>query len=81
MYEVKNNSACANISPYVRNARKCIQCVLSSQCVEVTAVLFLAFFKQMFDKEIKGFVYSLEGSSQTHRMQLPKDGKTPRKYS
>ncbi|MCJ8729420.1 hypothetical protein PDJAM_G00106180 [Pangasius djambal] len=26
---------------------------------------------------MKGFVYSLEGSSQTHRMQLPKDGKTP----
>ncbi|XP_026766932.3 uncharacterized protein C3orf67 homolog isoform X2 [Pangasianodon hypophthalmus] len=32
---------------------------------------------KMFDKEMKGFVYSLEGSSQTHRMQLPKDGKTP----
>ncbi|KAM9483374.1 protein CFAP20DC [Clarias gariepinus] len=31
---------------------------------------------KMFDKEIKGFLYSLEGSSQTHRMQLPKDGKT-----
>ncbi|XP_060774248.1 uncharacterized protein C3orf67 homolog [Neoarius graeffei] len=32
---------------------------------------------KMFDKEIKGFVYSFEGSSQTHRMQLPKDGKMP----
>ncbi|XP_047670091.1 uncharacterized protein C3orf67 homolog isoform X2 [Tachysurus fulvidraco] len=32
---------------------------------------------KMFDKEMKGFVYSLEGSSQTHRMQLPKDGKIP----
>ncbi|KAF4079053.1 hypothetical protein AMELA_G00188730 [Ameiurus melas] len=32
---------------------------------------------KMFDKEMKGFVYSLKGSSQTHRMQLPKDGKTP----
>ncbi|XP_058258183.1 uncharacterized protein C3orf67 homolog isoform X1 [Hemibagrus wyckioides] len=32
---------------------------------------------KMFDKEMKGFVYSLEGSSQTHRMQLPKDGKMP----
>ncbi|KAL7891640.1 hypothetical protein AOLI_G00011160 [Acnodon oligacanthus] len=32
---------------------------------------------KVFDKEVKGFVYSLEGSSQTHRMQLPKDGKTP----
>ncbi|XP_072539250.1 protein CFAP20DC [Salminus brasiliensis] len=32
---------------------------------------------KVLDKEVKGFVYSLEGSSQTHRMQLPKDGKTP----
>ncbi|XP_062852694.1 uncharacterized protein C3orf67 homolog isoform X2 [Trichomycterus rosablanca] len=32
---------------------------------------------KVFDKEVKGFVYILEGSSQTHRMQLPKDGKTP----
>ncbi|XP_046709873.1 uncharacterized protein C3orf67 homolog isoform X2 [Silurus meridionalis] len=32
---------------------------------------------KIFDKEMKGFVYSLEGSSQTHRMHLPKDGKTP----
>ncbi|KAI4902104.1 hypothetical protein NFI96_013183, partial [Prochilodus magdalenae] len=32
---------------------------------------------KVFDKEVKGFVYSLEGSSQTHRMQLPKDGKMP----
>ncbi|XP_043098174.1 uncharacterized protein C3orf67 homolog isoform X1 [Puntigrus tetrazona] len=31
---------------------------------------------KVFDKEVKGFVYSLEGSSQTHKMQLPKDSKT-----
>ncbi|TRY65044.1 hypothetical protein DNTS_018547 [Danionella cerebrum] len=31
---------------------------------------------KMFDKEVKGFVYSLEGNSQTHKMQLPKDSKT-----
>ncbi|XP_048054865.1 uncharacterized protein C3orf67 homolog isoform X4 [Megalobrama amblycephala] len=30
---------------------------------------------KVFDKEVKGFVYSLEGSSQTHKMQLPKDSK------
>ncbi|XP_056606180.1 uncharacterized protein C3orf67 homolog isoform X2 [Triplophysa dalaica] len=30
---------------------------------------------KLFDKEVKGFVYSLDGSSQTHKMQLPKDGK------
>ncbi|XP_051985695.1 protein CFAP20DC-like [Xyrauchen texanus] len=30
---------------------------------------------KVFDKELKGFVYSLEGSGQTHKMQLPKDGK------
>nr|XP_055070194.1 uncharacterized protein C3orf67 homolog isoform X1 [Misgurnus anguillicaudatus] len=30
---------------------------------------------KVFDKEVKGFVYSLEGSSQTHKMQLPKDGR------
>ncbi|KAI7808014.1 uncharacterized protein C3orf67 homolog [Triplophysa rosa] len=30
---------------------------------------------KVFDKEVKGFVYSLDGSSQTHKMQLPKDGK------
>ncbi|XP_058633740.1 uncharacterized protein C3orf67 homolog isoform X3 [Onychostoma macrolepis] len=30
---------------------------------------------KLFDKEVKGFVYSLEGSSQTHKMQLPKDSK------
>ncbi|KAJ7999884.1 hypothetical protein DPEC_G00199040 [Dallia pectoralis] len=28
-----------------------------------------------FDKEVKGFVYSLNGSSQTIKMQMPKDGK------
>ncbi|KAK6473959.1 hypothetical protein HHUSO_G26085 [Huso huso] len=28
-----------------------------------------------FDKEVKSFVYVLEGSSQTNRMQLPKDSK------
>jgi len=33
----------------------------------------------VFDKEVKGFVYSLEGSSQTHKMQLPKDSKMARK--
>ncbi|XP_076870402.1 protein CFAP20DC isoform X2 [Brachyhypopomus gauderio] len=32
---------------------------------------------RIFDKEVKGFVYSLEGSSQMHKMQLPKDGKMP----
>ncbi|XP_073809118.1 protein CFAP20DC isoform X1 [Danio rerio] len=30
---------------------------------------------KVFDKEVKGFVYSLEGNSQTHKMQLPKDSK------
>ncbi|XP_067316362.1 uncharacterized protein C3orf67 homolog [Pseudorasbora parva] len=30
---------------------------------------------KVFDKEMKGFVYSLEGSSQTHKMQLPRDNK------
>ncbi|XP_076124767.1 protein CFAP20DC [Alosa pseudoharengus] len=28
-----------------------------------------------FDKEVKGFVYCLEGSSQTNRMQIPRDSK------
>ncbi|XP_066521540.1 uncharacterized protein C3orf67 homolog isoform X2 [Hoplias malabaricus] len=32
---------------------------------------------KVFDKEVKGFVYTLEGSSQTHKMQLPKDGRMP----
>ncbi|XP_058845585.1 protein CFAP20DC-like [Acipenser ruthenus] len=32
-----------------------------------------------FDKEVKSFVYVLEGSSQTNRMQLPKDSKMARK--
>nr|XP_046166721.1 uncharacterized protein C3orf67 homolog isoform X2 [Oncorhynchus gorbuscha] len=30
---------------------------------------------QEFDKEVKSFVYSLEGSSQAIKMQMPKDGK------
>lgn len=38
-------------------------------------------FKQLFDKEVKGFVYSLDGSSQTHKMQLPKDGKMAREFA
>ncbi|XP_026866766.2 uncharacterized protein C3orf67 homolog isoform X1 [Electrophorus electricus] len=33
--------------------------------------------RRVFDKQVKGFVYNLEGSSQTHKMQLPKDGKMP----
>uniref|UniRef100_A0A3B1JSP1 CFAP20 domain containing n=1 Tax=Astyanax mexicanus TaxID=7994 RepID=A0A3B1JSP1_ASTMX len=37
----------------------------------------LSSISKVLDKEVKGFVYSLEGSSQTHRMQLPKDGKMP----
>ncbi|KAJ8369764.1 hypothetical protein SKAU_G00097920 [Synaphobranchus kaupii] len=28
-----------------------------------------------FDKEVKGFVYILEGSSQKNRMQIPKDSR------
>ncbi|XP_055077719.1 uncharacterized protein C3orf67 homolog [Periophthalmus magnuspinnatus] len=30
-----------------------------------------------YNKEIKGFVYCLEGSSQTVKMQMPKNGKMP----
>ncbi|KAM6980722.1 protein CFAP20DC [Aplochiton taeniatus] len=33
--------------------------------------------KKEFDKEVRGFVYCLEGNSQTIRMQMPKNGKTP----
>uniref|UniRef100_A0AAY4CI41 CFA20 domain-containing protein n=1 Tax=Denticeps clupeoides TaxID=299321 RepID=A0AAY4CI41_9TELE len=34
-----------------------------------------AIFKE-FDKAIKSFVYILEGDSQTHKMQMPRDGKS-----
>ncbi|KAJ8390530.1 hypothetical protein AAFF_G00103270 [Aldrovandia affinis] len=33
--------------------------------------------KKEFDKEIKGFVYILEGSSQKNKMQMPKDSRMP----
>ncbi|XP_040014582.1 uncharacterized protein C3orf67 homolog isoform X1 [Xiphias gladius] len=33
------------------------------------------FFSQEYDKEVKGFVYCLEGSSQTVKMQMPENGK------
>ncbi|KAK0147084.1 hypothetical protein N1851_004519 [Merluccius polli] len=35
-----------------------------------------AAIHRVFDKEVKGFVYCVEGGSQTVKMQLPEDGKT-----
>uniref|UniRef100_A0A8C4ZPU6 CFA20 domain-containing protein n=1 Tax=Gadus morhua TaxID=8049 RepID=A0A8C4ZPU6_GADMO len=35
-----------------------------------------ASIKKIFDKEVKGFVYCVEGSSQTVKMLIPEDGKT-----
>lgn len=37
------------------------------------------FFLQEYNKEVKGFVYCLEGSSQTTKMQMPGNGKLSRK--
>lgn len=36
-------------------------------------------FSQEYDKEVKGFVFVLEGSGQTNKMQLPKETKQTRK--
>lgn len=36
-------------------------------------------FPQEYNKEVKGFVYCLEGSSQTVKMQIPQNGKLSRK--
>ncbi|KAJ3603298.1 hypothetical protein NHX12_031040 [Muraenolepis orangiensis] len=35
-----------------------------------------ASINKVFDKEVKGFVYCVEGCSQTVKMQIPEDGKT-----
>ncbi|KAJ3603094.1 hypothetical protein NHX12_030838, partial [Muraenolepis orangiensis] len=35
-----------------------------------------ASINKFFDKEVKGFVYCVEGCSQTVKMQIPEDGKT-----
>ncbi|GCC21907.1 hypothetical protein chiPu_0000290 [Chiloscyllium punctatum] len=35
--------------------------------------------QKVFDKEVKSYVYILEGSSQRNKMQLPKDSKQSRK--
>lgn len=37
------------------------------------------FVLQEFDKEVKSFVFVLEGSSQTNKIQLPKENKQIRK--
>lgn len=38
-------------------------------------LLLFSFCPQEFDKEVKSFVFILEGSSQTNRIQLPKENK------
>lgn len=42
-------------------------------------VFFFSLFLQEYDKEVKGFVYCLEGSSQTVKMQTPDSSKGSRK--
>lgn len=43
-----------------------------------TMLLFFSFLQE-YDKEVKGFVYCLEGSSQTVKMQTPDSSKVSRK--
>lgn len=45
----------------------------------LTVNLVLHFLHQEYDKEVKGFVYCLEGSSQTVKMQTPDSAKVSRK--
>lgn len=42
-------------------------------------VFHFFLFLQEYDKEVKGFVYCLEGSSQTVKMQTPDSSKVSRK--
>lgn len=39
------------------------------------------FYVQLFDKEVKSFVYVLEGTAEKSKMQLPKDIKRGCKYT
>lgn len=46
-----------------------------------TLFLFFSRFLQEYDKEVKGFVYCLEGSSQTVKIQTPDSSKVSRKLA
>lgn len=50
-----------------------------SQIKYVPITTVFIFVLQEFDKEVKSFVFVLEGSSQTNKIQLPKENKQIRK--